>query len=109
MRVGEEEEDMGEGEERCHCGRGVGLVGERGKRTHGARMRSRSSSGKDESVFMVVMRRRMGGARPASKSGKRRERRRLGRAGGRFRFIKYKYPFYTAVLRSNEDWVDRAR
>ena len=59
MRVGEEEEDMGEGEERCHCGRGVGLVGDRGKRTHGARMRSRTSSGKDESVFMVVMRRGM--------------------------------------------------
>ena len=59
MRVGEEEEDMGEGEERCHCGRGVGLVGEGGKRTHGARMRSRSSSGKDESVFMVVMMRGM--------------------------------------------------
>ena len=32
-----------------------------------------------------------------------------GRAGGRFRFIKCKYPFYYAVLRSNDDWVDRGR
>jgi hypothetical protein len=51
VRMGEDEEE-GEGEERCHCGRGVGVVGERGKRTHGARMRSRSSSGKDGSVML---------------------------------------------------------
>ena len=106
MRVDEEEEDMGEGEERCHCGRGVGLVGERGKRTHGARMRSRSSSGKDERVFMVVMRRGMEVPDQQARAG-RGGRRLRGRAGSRFRFIKYKYPFYTAVLRSNEDWVDR--